>query len=269
MLRPWHNHAVAVTLHSTACVDPDARIGDGTRIGPFAVVESQVEVGSCCRIESHAVLKRFTSLGEGNQVFEGAVLGGIPQDLKFRETASRLVVGNGNIFRENVTVHRATGEGGVTRIGDSNYLMAGSHVAHNCRIEDRVILANNVALAGHVHIETGAFLSGGVVVHQFVQVGRYAMVGGNSKIERDVPPFFLVDGVPGRIRGLNMVGLRRAGFSRDSIFHLRSAYRILALPGVRLEEKLQRLTQLQGSEIDHLIRFVQRSQRGLTRFHRG
>ena len=253
------------TAHPSAIIAEGAFIGEGTEVGPLAVIEAGAVIGRGCRIGTHAVIRGSTRMGDGNQVFEGAVLGGPPQDLKYRESESRLEIGDGNVFRENVTVHKATEEGAATRIGSRCFLMACSHVAHECILGDHVILANNVALAGHVGIENGAFLSGGVVVHQFSKVGCYSMTGGNAKVEKDVLPYFLVDGVPARTRGLNLIGLKRAGFSAESLRALKQAYRLLFREGGRLEEKLSQLRRIQSSEVDHLVAFIERSQRGFCR----
>lgn len=255
-------------IHPTAWIHPDSPLPAGARIGPFAVVEEKVSLGRDCRIAAHAVIKAWTCMGDGNQVFEHAVIGGAPQDLKFQGEASRVVIGHRNVFREGVTVNRCTEAGGETRIGDDCYLMTGSHVAHECRLADRVILANCVALAGHVSIGERAFLSGGVVVHQFTRIGRVAMVGGNGKVTQDVPPFCLVDGVPARVRGLNLVGLRRAGFPAEEVRSLKEAIRILADRGLRLAERLDRLAQIDSPAVGHLGEFIRQSERGVCPFTR-
>lgn len=252
-------------VHPTAVVAEGALLGEGTEVGPLAVIESGAVVGDHCRIHAHAVIRGSIRMGNGNEVFEGAVLGGPPQDLKYRDSESYLEIGNGNVFREGVTVHKATGKGASTRIGNHCFLMACAHVAHECILGDHVILANNVALAGHVEIESGAFLSGGVVVHQFSRIGGCSMTGGNAKVEKDVLPYFLVDGVPARTRGLNLIGLKRAGFSADAVQTLKRAYRILFRPGGRLEVKLAELRRLETPEIVHLVRFIEGSQRGFCR----
>ncbi len=255
----------AVTIHPTAVVAQDVQLGEDTEVGPLVVIESGAVIGSHCRIGAHAVIRGSTRMGNGNQVFEGAVLGGPPQDLKYHDTESYLQIGDCNVFREGVTVHKATKHGASTRIGSHCFLMAYSHVAHECILDDHVILANNVALAGHVEIEKGAFLSGGVVVHQFSRVGCYSMTGGNAKVEKDVLPYFLVDGVPARTRGLNLIGLKRAGFSADSLRKLKQAYRLLFRGGGRLEERLSELRRLDAPEVLHLVEFVEASQRGFCR----
>ncbi len=253
------------TAHPTAVISPEAVLGEGTEVGPLAVIESGVVIGRHCRIGAHAVIRGGTRMGDRNQVFEAAVLGGPPQDLKYREAESYVQIGNDNVLREGVTVHRATAPGGSTRIGDGCYLMAYAHVAHECVLGDQVILANNVALAGHVEIGQGAFLSGGVVVHQFSRVGCGSMTGGNAKVEKDVLPYFLVDGVPARTRGLNLVGLKRSGVSSDVLRELKSAYRILFHQGGGLQQKMNELRRLGSPQVTRLVEFIETSQRGFCR----
>lgn len=253
-------------IHKTAVIHPASRIADDVQIGPFAVVEEDVEVDSGCRIAAHAVIKRGVRMGRDNRVFEHAVLGGEPQDLKFKGGASGVSIGDRNIFREGVTVNRCTEPGALTRIGSDCFFMTCSHVAHECVIGDFVMMANCVALAGHVTIEDRAFLSGGVVVHQFTTVGRLAMVGGNAKVIQDVPPFCLADGVPARVRSLNLVGLRRAGFDPQEIRRLKKAFRLLAGPGHLRGEKIPRLKEIDSPAVRHWVEFIEKSQRGLASF---
>jgi UDP-N-acetylglucosamine acyltransferase len=252
-------------IHPTAVVSPRARIGANVRVGPYAVIEEDVTVGEGCEIASHVVIKRFTTLGCRNRVYEHAVLGGLPQDVKFRDEESRLVVGDDNLIRESVTLHRASGEGCETRVGSRNFMMIGTHVAHNCLIGDDNIFANGVALAGHITVEDHVFLSNNVGCHQFVRLGRYAMVGGKSKIVQDVLPFFTTDGNPPRVRGLNSIGLRRAGFDAPSRRALKNAYQLLFRRGLGLEDALTQMGQLRDEHVDHLISFIRQSQRGFTR----
>jgi len=249
-------------IHPTAVVAASARLGAGVRIGPCAVVEEEVEIGDGCEVRAHAVIKRFTTLGAGNVVHEGAVLGGEPQDLAFTGAPSRLVIGAGNRIREGVTIHRSSRADGATTIGPGGFLMAMSHVAHDCRIGEGVILANNVALAGHVEIGDRAFLSGGVVVHQFCRVGRLAMIGGNSKVVQDCLPFVTTDGVPARARGLNVVGLRRAGVSADSMRALKEAYRILVRSRRPLAEAVAAAGALGDPLAEELAAFARSARRG-------
>lgn len=252
-------------IHPTAIVDPKAKLASDVSVGPYAVIDADTEIGEGCEIGAHAVIKQFTRLGARNRVFEHAVLGGEPQDVKFRGERSFLEIGDDNLIREFCTLHRANGEDSVTRLGSKNFLMVGVHIAHNCTIGDDNIFANEVALAGHILIEDHVFLSNNVGAHQFVRMGRYAMVGGKSKIVQDVLPFFITDGNPPRVRGVNSVGLRRAGFSRDARAILKEAYRILFRAGQSLDEALTELNRLQDSNVSHLIGFIQASKRGFTR----
>ncbi len=249
-------------VHPTAIVAPGARLGAGVTVGPYAVIEDDTAIGDRTEIRAHAVVKRYTTLGEGNQVHEGAVLGGEPQDLAFGGGFTRLVIGSGNRIREHVTIHRASKEGGVTTVGSECFLMGSVHIAHDCRIGDRAILANNTALAGHVEIGERAFVSGGVLVHQFARIGRLAMVGGNSSVRLDCLPFVTSDGTPARARSLNLVGLRRAGLSAAQVRTLKEAYRLLLRRGLRLEEALEKMTALQDPLADEMVAFVRTSKRG-------
>ena len=251
-------------VHATAIVDPGARLGAGVAIGPFAVVEADTEIGDGCEIRAHAVVKRFTRLGRGNVVHEGAVLGGEPQDLAFRGAPSELHIGDGNTIREGVTIHRGTVAGSATVVGSGCYLMAYSHVGHNDRLADGVIMANNVLLAGQVDVGERAFLSGGVVVHQFARIGRLAMVGGNTRISMDALPFVNTTGFNGCAVGLNVVGLRRAGLG-SSLGTLKRAYRILLRSGLLLSAALEEMAVLRDPLVDEMITFIRGSKRG---FHR-
>ncbi len=252
-------------IHTTAIISPRADLGAGVRVGPYAVVEADVVIGADCEIGAHAVVKRFTTLGARNRVFEHATLGGEPQDVKFAGEASRLVVGDDNLIREYVTLHRASGADETTRVGSRNFLMIGVHVAHNCLVGDDNIFANGVALAGHITVEDHAFLSNNVGCHQFIRIGRYAMVGGKSKIVQDVLPYFTTDGNPPRVRGLNSVGLRRAGFSTETRRSLKRAYQLLFRAGVPLAVALAELEQTDDEHVRHLVNFIRQSKRGFTR----
>ncbi len=225
-------------------------------------------VGEGCEISAHAVIKRFTTLGKRNRVFENAVLGSEPQDVKFKDEKSFLRIGDDNLIREGATLHRASGEGEATIVGSRNFLMVGVHIAHNCSVGDDNIFANGVALAGHIKVEDHVFLSSNVGAHQFVRFGRYAMVGGKSKIVQDVLPFFVTDGNPPRVRGLNTVGLRRAGFKMEERAALKSAYRLLFRSGLPLEEALARMAELKDEQVNHLIEFIRNSGRGFIRERR-
>lgn len=233
-------------------------------IHPTAIIENHVEIGPDCEIGAYAVIKQFTRLGARNRVFEHAVIGGEPQDVKFKGERSFLEIGDDNLIREFCTFHRASGEGETTRIGSRNFFMVGVHVAHNCGIGDDNIFANEVALAGHITIEDHVFLSNNVGAHQFVRMGRYAMVGGKSKIVQDVLPFFITDGNPARLRGVNSVGLRRAGFDEEARRALKNAYRTLFRSGLPLAEALAQLAESSDENVKHLIDFIRGSKRGFT-----
>lgn len=254
--------------HPTAVISPKASVAPDVRIGPYAVVEDDVRIGAGCEIGAHAVVKRFTTLGERNRVAEHAVLGGEPQDVKFRGEPTRLVVGDDNLIREYVTIHRASGEGQETRLGSRNFLMVGAHVAHNCEVGDDNTFANGAALAGHVLVEDHVFFSSNVGAHQFVRFGRYAMVGGKSKIVQDVLPFFTTDGNPPRVRGLNTIGLRRGGFSPASRAALKRAYQLLFRVRLPLARAVEALEELDDENVAHLAAFIRASRRGFTREER-
>jgi len=230
-----------------------------------AIIEDNVEIGPDCEIGAYAVIKRFTRLGARNRIYEHAVVGGEPQDVKFKGEETFLEIGDDNIIREFCTLHRASGAGETTRIGSRNFFMIGVHVAHNCVIGDDNIFANEVALAGHITIEDRVFLSNGVGAHQFVRMGRYAMVGGKSKIVQDVLPFFITDGNPPRVRGLNIVGLTRAGFSAEARRALKNAYRTLFKSAAPLADVLAELEQVEDENVAHLVQFIRGSKRGFIR----
>jgi UDP-N-acetylglucosamine acyltransferase len=225
-----------------------------------------VTLGDHNRIAAHAVLKRGTRMGDHNQVSEHAVLGGEPQDLKFDpQTVSYLVIGDHNVFREAVTVNRGSQPEQATVLGDHNFMMTTAHIGHDCKVGNHNIFANAIALAGHVTMEDRVFVSGGVMIHQFTQVGTLAMLGGNSKVTQDCLPYMITDGNPARVRGLNLVGLKRAGLSAAELKALKSAFRILFGGGSSLAEVKSQLGALDSSHARHLVRFIDNSRRG---YHR-
>jgi UDP-N-acetylglucosamine acyltransferase len=230
-----------------------------------AIIEDNVEIGPDCEIGAYAVIKEYTRLGARNRVFEHAVIGGEPQDVKFKRETSYLEIGDDNIIREYCTFHRASGEGETTRIGSRNFFMVGVHVAHNCEIGDDNIFANEVALAGHIEIEDHVFLSNNVGAHQFVRMGRYAMIGGKSKIVQDVLPFFITDGNPSRLRGVNSVGLRRGAFSEEERRALKDAYKLLFRSTMPIQDALRELEQVNDENVAHLVKFIRSSKRGFIR----
>ena len=230
-------------LSPWAVVSPQARIGRDVRIGPFSVIEPDVTIEDGCVLHSRVVVKSGTTLGPGNQIFEGAVIGGLPQHIHMPERPGRVVIGAGNTLRENVTIHRALEHDEATTIGDNNFLMVNVHVAHDCRLGNNTIFANNVMLAGHVTVGDRAYVSGAVAVHQFCRIGSLAMVGGQAHIVKDVPPFMTVDGLSSLVVGLNQIGLRRAGYSGEEIRRLKEAYRVIYRGGLSWNEMLARLRE--------------------------
>lgn len=228
-------------IHPTAVVSSTAHVGQGVEIGPLCIVEDDVVLGDGCRLEGRVTIKRATQLGPENYVAEGAVLGGLPQHLHCPPRPGRVVIGARNTIREHVTIHRAMEEQAATVIGDGNLLMVNVHIAHDCVVGNQTIMANNVMLAGHVVVQDRAYLSGAVAVHQRCRVGSLAMVGGAARILKDVPPFVTLDGGSGGVVGLNLIGLRRAGFSDADIAQLKAAYRVIYRSGLTWEEVLRRL----------------------------
>ncbi|BDG08336.1 acyl-ACP--UDP-N-acetylglucosamine O-acyltransferase [Anaeromyxobacter paludicola] len=257
-----------MAIHPTAVVAPGAEVHPSCEVGPYAVIGPQVRLGPDCRIGAHAVIEGDTVLGAGNRVFPHAVLGQIPQDLKYGGEPTKLVVGDRNQFREFTTAHVGTaGGGGVTRIGSGCLFMANAHVAHDCQVGDGCILANSVALAGHVVLEDHVILGGLSGVHQFVRLGRYAFLAAGSVVVMDVPPYCTVQGDRARLAGLNTVGLQRAGFTEAQGGRIRAAYRKLFRSKLKLEEALGELRAEMGAEpeIAHLVAFLEGSRRGVTR----
>lgn len=257
--------ALTMTLiHPTAVIHPGAQVHPSATIGPYAVIGEKVTIGAETSIGAHAVIEGYTKIGDRNRIFPHAAIGLEPQDLKYDGSMSLVEIGNDNAIRECVTINRPTRLGEVTCIGNHNLLMAYSHVAHNCTIGDRVIIANSVALAGHVEIESHARVSGLVGVHQFVHIGRYAMVGGMSRIERDVPPYTMVEGNPSRVRGLNQVLLSRSGIAQEDggrvYRELKEAFRILYRSGLTLSEALEKLDAMAANaHVRHLYDFLKSS----------
>ena len=247
-------------IHATAIVHPNAELHSTVRVDPYAVIGAEVKIGANTTVGSHVVIDGCTEIGKDNQIFPGAAIGLAPQDLKYQGANSLVKIGDRNKIREYVTINKATAEGEATVIGNDNLLMAYAHVAHNCVIEDRVILANSVAMAGHVIIESQAVISGVLGIHQFVHIGRLAMVGGMSRINRDVPPYMLVEGNPAKVRSLNLVGLKRKGLNSTEIKQLRTAFKLLYRQGLPIETALSKLeTVADSSYIMHLKNFLKLS----------
>jgi UDP-N-acetylglucosamine acyltransferase len=257
--------ATAPTVHPTAVVDPRARLSGGVEIGPYAVIGPEVQIGEGTRIGPHVVIDGRVRLGRDNRIFPGACIGLEPQDLKYGGAPTEVVIGDGNTIRECVTINRATTkEEGLTTVGDRCYLMACCHVAHDCRIGDRVVIANGTLLGGHVHVHNDAIFSGGVGVHHFATVGSFAFVSGLSRVLHDVPPFMLVEGSPARPRCINVVALKRNQFPAETIEALAEAHRLLYRAKVGLDHARE---ILRGNgrllpAVNHLISFVEEQHEG-------
>lgn len=250
----------------TAMVHPDARIGPGTRIGEYCVIESDVVIGPNCLLEPYVYVKRWTTMGEANEISAGTALGTDPLDKNFKGHRSFLRIGNGNRIREHYTISRGTAEDSETVLGDGNYIMTSGHIAHNCVIGSNCVIASCALIAGYVEIGDQAFISGGIGVHQFSKIGRLAMVGGMSRINKDLPPFFTYMGYQVEARGLNRVGLRRAGFSRDEISEIKEAFRLLYRTELGLEAALGEIeSRLRSDSAKEIVRFIRSSKRGIVR----
>src|SRR3981081_1714074 len=223
---------------ATARVHPHAQISAQALIGEFAIVEEDVSVGPFCRLEPYVYVKRWTTLGERNEISAGHVLGTDPLDKGFPGERSYLRIGNDNKIREHYTISRGTQPESVTEIGDGNYIMTAGHIAHNCKIGNNCVIASCALVGGHVEVEDQAFISGGVVIHQYSKIGRLAMIGGNSRVNSDLPPYFLYSDFNVAAKGLNLVGLRRAGFPAPEVSALKKAYKLLYRSNCKLQEAL-------------------------------
>ncbi|MGI8959375.1 MAG: acyl-ACP--UDP-N-acetylglucosamine O-acyltransferase [Bryobacteraceae bacterium] len=251
---------------TTAQVHPDAVIGPGTQVGEFCVIERDVVIGARCVLEPYVYVKQWTRMGDENQISAGTALGTDPLDKSFTGERSYLFIGDRNKIREHYTISRGSQPESETRIGDDNYVMTSGHIAHNCILGDKIVVASCVLVAGYVEVESEAFISGGVVVHQFSKIGRLAMIGGNSRVNSDLPPYFLYSDFNVAAKGLNLVGLKRANFSQEEIGCLKVAYSLLYRAGLKTEEALSRIeAEVPSEHTAHLIDFVRRSKRGICR----
>lgn len=248
-----------------AVVHPSARLAEGVTVGPYAIIGAEVMVGEDTTIAPHVVIERWTTIGARCSVGAGAVLGGAPQHLKYNGSPSYLRIGDDNDIRELAVIQRSAFPDGYTRLGSHNFIMSQTHIAHDCVIGDQVILASLTGLSGHVEVENGAMIGGVTGVHQFVRIGTYSMVGGSSRISQDVPPFMLAAGSPATVHGLNVMGLRRAGYCAKVRRELKVAYRTLYRSGLNVSQALatiQRQPRL-SAPVEHVVRFVQHSKRGI------
>lgn len=260
-----------VKIHPTAIVDPNAQIGSEVEIGPYSVIGPIVRIGENTSIQSHVVIEGDVSIGPANFIGHGAIIGAAPQDLSFSpECKTKIDIGDGNVIREHCTIHRGTAEGSATTIGDNNFLMAAAHVGHNCAIGNNVIIANNCLLGGYVRVDDGAFLGGGCVFHQYMHVGRLAIAQGGSAFSKDIPPF-VIAAERNYVFGLNMIGLRRAGFSAQDRDEIKSAFKLLYTSGFNVAQAIEKAATMNfGAAAREFLEFVANAkQRGICPLKRG
>jgi UDP-N-acetylglucosamine acyltransferase len=254
-------------IHPTAIIDPGARLGESTRVGPYCVIGAGVVLGEGCVLHNHVTVAGPCRIGNGNEFYPHGAIGLRSQDLKYDAEPTHLEIGDRNTFREFVTVHRATAPGSVTRIGNGGNFLAYSHIAHDCTVGDHVIFSNNATLAGHVTVGDHAVIGGLSGVHQFCRIGAHAIVGGCTKIVQDVPPFLIADGNPAEIRGVNLVGLERRGFSPEELRGIREAHRIIYRSNLNTSQALEQLRETSDSSlhVSRLVDFIASSERGIVR----
>ena len=255
-------------IHETAIVHPKAEIDENVEIGAFSVIRENVTIGSGTKIGPHVVIDPFVDIGADCRIFQYAAIGAEPQALKFSGEETYVKIGRANIIREFVTIHRGTEEGGgVTAVGEENLIMAYSHIAHDCKLGKNIVLSNNATLGGHIIIGDHATVGGLVAIHQFVRVGNYAFIGGKSAVVKDIPPYMIAAGDRATLHGLNLVGLKRQGFSRDTLSMLKKAYRLIFRIGLTQNEAIERVAAEveQVPEVVSLVEFIKSSERGITR----
>jgi len=255
-------------IHATALIDPKAEVEANVEIGPYSVIKGDVFIGAGTRIGPHVVIDPYVTIGPNCQIYQYAAIGAVPQSLKFEGEKTYVKIGQRSIIREFVTIHRGTAfGGGITEIGEDNFLMAYTHVAHDCRIGNHVVLANNATLGGHIAIGNNATVGGLVAIHQYARIGEHAFVGGKAAVVKDIPPFMIAAGDRARLHGLNIVGLKRAGFSPNALTQLKKTYRLIFRIGLTLNEAIERVQAEveQIPEVVRLIEFIKASQRGITR----
>ncbi len=257
-----------VNIHPTAIVHPKAILAQGVEVGPYSIIGEHVTIGRDTKISAHVLIEGWTTIGERNHIFSFSSIGTAPQDIGYRNEETYLEIGDDNVIRECATVHRATTkEDRKTVIGNKNFLMAYSHVAHDCKLGNNIIMSNSVALGGHIVIGDHAIVGGIVAVHQFARIGAYAIIGGQSAVTMDIPPYVSAAGNRAQLYGLNLVGLKRKGFSDQAISTLKKAYKIMFRSGLTQEEAIQKITGEfpDSREVAHLVDFIQTSKRGITR----
>jgi UDP-N-acetylglucosamine acyltransferase len=257
-----------MNIHPTAIVSPEANLAEGVEIGPYTIIGPDVNIGKNTVIGPHVVIDAHTDIGEGCRIFQFASIGAIPQDLKFKGENTRVIIGNYNTIREFATIHQATSADiGITVIGDRNLLMAYTHVAHNCKLGNNIIMSNAVNLAGHIHVEDFAIIGGMTGIHQFTRIGAHSFIGGASAVSKDIPPFVLASGNYAKLYGLNIVGLKRRGFKEENLRALKEAYRIIFRSSLLLKVAIVKVKNEVEDlpEIRQLITFIQKSERGICR----
>ena len=255
-------------IHPTAIIASDAQLAEGVEVGPYSIIGADVKIGKNTIIGPHTVIDNYTHIGEGCNIFQFCSIGAPPQDLKFGGEKTRVIIGNFNTIREFVTIHRSTtADIGVTIIGDHNLLMAYCHVAHNCKLGDRIVMANAATLAGHVHVEDNAIIGGLTGIHQFCRLGAHCMIGGVSAVVKDVPPYSIAQGNHAKLFGLNLIGLKRRDFSEKTIKAIKDAYRIIFRSNLLLEAALKKAQEEVEDvpEVKHFIKFIKESERGICR----
>ncbi|MEI9897922.1 MAG: acyl-ACP--UDP-N-acetylglucosamine O-acyltransferase [Chthoniobacter sp.] len=252
-------------IHPTAVIDPTAQIAEGCEVGPYCVIGADVELGPDCWLQHHVSLSGPSKIGRGNRFFAFSSIGQQTQDLKYAGEPTYLAVGDGNTFREFVTVHRGTGQGMITRIGHGGNFLAYSHIAHDCTVGDHVIFSNNGTLAGHVEVGDHAIIGGLTAIHQYCRIGAYALTGGCSKIVQDVPPFMIADGNPAKVRSYNKVALERHGFSEETHRAIKEAYRLIYRSALNLQQAVEQIRSdlPETPEVAQLVSFVTSSPRGI------
>jgi len=256
---------MTTTIHPQAIVSPKAKLSDGVVVGPFLIIEDDVIIGEGTHVASHVLIANGTRIGNNCRIHHGAVLGTIPQDLKFHGEATTLEIGDHTTIREFATLNRGTAERSQTTVGHHSFIMAYAHVAHDCSIGNHVILANAVNLAGHVVVEDFVVIGGLVPVHQFVHIGCHAMIGGGFRVPKDVPPYVLAGQEPLSYQGLNIVGLRRRNFAPDVVNHIEKTYNLIYQQGLNVSQAIEKVLQEveMTKEVKHIIDFIQRSRRGI------
>lgn len=257
---------MAATLHATAIIETGAELGAGVAIGAYCYVGPGVRLGAGTRLHHHASVEGDTVMGEGCEIFPYACIGGKTQDLKFKGGKPGLRIGDRNVFREYVTVHCATNDGDVTRMGRDNVLLAGCHVAHDCRLGDHIVMSNGAVLAGHVIVEDHVVIGGYGGIHQFCRLGAYSMLSATAKLVHDLPPYFIADGTPAEVRAINRVGLERRGFTAEQLDRVKQIHRILYRDGLNRSQALEKLAthpQAASPEFQRMLGFAERTERGL------